>query len=149
MSFKDMIASVYCNSSKQCWGTNGLTWLIETTWRVRWDEDKVMWHVNLLHSGTLVVPVSPESHQPLTWGSSQRAMIFPTSWIRPTNWNQSVQRQWTMIWFTEWFSMSSAAALLANATFVRVCLADALSSLEGVEGVGEVDVGIGFIYQLV
>lgn len=45
--------------------------------------------------------------------------------------------------------MSNAAALLANATFVRVCLADALSSLEGVEGVGEVDVGIGLVHQLV
>lgn len=76
-------------------------------------------------------------------------MIFPTSWIRPTNWNQSAQRQWIMIRFTEWFSVSSAAAPLANATFVRVCLADALSSLEGVEGVGEVDVGIGLIHQLV
>lgn len=37
MSFKDMIVSVYCNSNKWCWGLNGLTWLIETTWRVlRW-----------------------------------------------------------------------------------------------------------------
>lgn len=45
--------------------------------------------------------------------------------------------------------MSSTAAQLASATFVRVCLADALSGLEGVEGVGEVDVGIGLVHQLV
>lgn len=34
-------------------------------------------------------------------------------------------------------------------TFVRVCLADALGRLEGVEGIGEVHVGIGLVHQLV
>lgn len=34
-----------------------------------------------------------ERRQTLTWGSSHRAIILPTSWIRPTSWNQSVLRQ--------------------------------------------------------
>lgn len=105
-------------------------------------------------SGTLMLLVSPVLNLPLTWGSSQRAIIFPTSWIRPTNWNQSAQGQWiqiltSLVYLPNTFSVCIFVALPVNGTFVWVCLADALSSLEGMEGVGEVHVRIGLVHQLV
>lgn len=108
-------------------------------------EKTKVWHVVFWH---------PVLNLPLTWGSFQRAIVFPTSWIRPTNWNQSAQGQWiqiltSLVYLPNTFSVCIFVALPVNGTFVWVCLADALSSLEGMEGVGEVHVRIGLVHQLV
>lgn len=57
----------------------------------------VMYYCNIWTVVIDVIPASPLFNLTPTWGSSQRAMVFPTSWIKPTNWNQSAEQQWIQI----------------------------------------------------
>lgn len=79
-------------------------------------------------------------------------MIFPTSWISPTSWNQSAQttgQNADIIYTGQREQQQQQRPLWVLPAFVGVRLPDALGRLEGVEGVGEVHVRVGLVHQLV
>lgn len=83
----------------------------------------------------------------ITCGSSHRAKIFPTSWIRPTSWNQSEEEQTPQVLHRS--HMTSLHPVFLQGTFVWVCLPDAFSRLKSVKRVWEVHVRIRLVNQLV
>lgn len=91
---------------------------------------------------------------PMPWLVPSYLWLIPNGHYFPNIVNEAHQlepvcgREHISFWY-ETGASERAVQPLSVVTFVRVCLADALGRLEGVEGVGEVHVGIGLVHQLV